>query len=200
MSMRKRRERRDRYPLVNGKKAIEIRVKNLNQLFDERDPSPFIERDLDEDAVEYLVSSLQELNKSKVKRLLIFYHSVDHLDQAGILDKSKDTTDAIHKFFSYMSDRMEIKIRSILKNGFKAFLIGITFLSISVICSAIISNPNSLFWIDLLKEGLLLTGWVSMWKPINIFLYDWGSPLELKKIYDVLSKIEIDYINENIKK
>ena len=31
-----------------------------------------------------------------------------------------------------------------------------------------------------IKEGLILVGWVSMWKPINIFLYEWWPLIEAK--------------------
>jgi hypothetical protein len=26
---------------------------------------------------------------------------------------------------------------------------------------------------DILQEGLLISGWVALWRPIEIFLYDW---------------------------
>jgi hypothetical protein len=43
-------------PPTTGAK-IELNLSRLNQLFNSLDPSPFHERDLDQDAEEYIVSS-----------------------------------------------------------------------------------------------------------------------------------------------
>jgi len=45
-----------RYRVEDGRSWIDIRVAQSRQLFDGRDPAPFRERDLDDDAVEYLVA------------------------------------------------------------------------------------------------------------------------------------------------
>ena len=39
---------------------IELRLKELNQLFDSFDPAPFHEKDLDQDAEEFIVSWARE--------------------------------------------------------------------------------------------------------------------------------------------
>jgi hypothetical protein len=50
-----------RYRIEDGRSCIDIRLKSSRQLFDGRDPAPFRERDLDEDAIEYIVGAVQEL-------------------------------------------------------------------------------------------------------------------------------------------
>jgi hypothetical protein len=41
--------------------VIEVRLKELNQLFDSLDPSPFAEKDLDPKAERYIVDSYREM-------------------------------------------------------------------------------------------------------------------------------------------
>jgi len=40
--------------------TISLKLRDLNQLFNSMDPSPFIEKDLDDDAEEFIVSWAQE--------------------------------------------------------------------------------------------------------------------------------------------
>ncbi|OYZ21018.1 MAG: hypothetical protein B7Y39_10060 [Bdellovibrio sp. 28-41-41] len=51
---------RGRYRREGEKVIIEVAVNNSRQLFNERDPAPFRDRDLDEDFVAYVLSSVQE--------------------------------------------------------------------------------------------------------------------------------------------
>ena len=50
----------NRYKREKANVIIEIGVKNSRQLFNERDPAPFRERDLDPQFVIYLVSAVEE--------------------------------------------------------------------------------------------------------------------------------------------
>jgi len=47
-------------PARYGRSRIDIKVTQSRQLFDFRDPAPFRERDLDDEAVEYLLASARE--------------------------------------------------------------------------------------------------------------------------------------------
>jgi len=46
-------------------------------------------------------------------------------------------------------------------------------------------------WAFLLRESLLIGGWVAMWKPLEIFLYDWWPILGKRRIQDRLSRIQV---------
>ena len=46
-----------RYRVEDGRSCIDIKVRHSGQLFDGRDPAPFRERDLDEDAVDYVMGA-----------------------------------------------------------------------------------------------------------------------------------------------
>lgn len=70
--------------------VIEVRLRDLSQLFDSMDPSPFQERDLSRNAEEYIVDSIKELPSRKSCALVI------HLDQAaGLTDGGRSVGDAI---------------------------------------------------------------------------------------------------------
>lgn len=42
-----------------------------------------------------------------------------------------------------------------------------------------------------LREGLIIIGWVAMWRPLEIFLYDWWPIASKRKFYDRLSRATV---------
>ena len=49
-------------------------------------------------------------------------------------------------------------------------------------------------WAFLLRESLMIGGWVAMWRPLEIFLYDWWPILRERRVYDRLSRITVNII------
>ena len=45
-----------------------------------------------------------------------------------------------------------------------------------------------------LREGLLIGGWVAMWRPIEIFLYDWWPIRGEARLYDRLSASTVEVV------
>jgi hypothetical protein len=44
---------------------------------------------------------------------------------------------------------------------------------------------------DLLRESLLIGGWVAMWRPLEIFLYDWWPIRSEVRLFDRLSTMPV---------
>src|SRR5262245_39986013 len=82
-------------PIPPNYALIQIRVRELRQLFHTIDPSPFDERDLDPDAEEFIVSWAKEVPKSAKLCLLV------HLERsAGSSDEAQVLGDAVRQFFT----------------------------------------------------------------------------------------------------
>ncbi|EQC49840.1 hypothetical protein [Bacteriovorax sp. DB6_IX] len=176
------------YSKENGKFVVEVQVESIDQLYDKRDPNPFRIKDLDDDVVEYILSSVGDIGYKKVGKLKIFIKK-RHLEV-----EIRAAEAAVKDYFLYRQDITEKKIRAIFTTGFKALLIGLTFLACSIAVSASVGKvPKSDFLALYVKEGLLLLGWVSMWKPINIFLYEWWPLIELKNTFKKLSEIDLEF-------
>jgi Cu+-exporting ATPase len=50
----------------------------------------------------------------------------------------------------------------------------------------------------LLREGLIIVGWVAMWRPLKIFLYDWWPIVGERRLYDRLSEIVVRIVNNGL--
>ncbi|KAJ4457777.1 hypothetical protein PAPYR_6582 [Paratrimastix pyriformis] len=81
-------------PVFDPKGAIDIKIHHLSQLFNSYDPSPFLEKDLDDDAEEYIVTWAREL-PGKVPLSLVIHTTEETASRADV-----DTLRAsIRKFF-----------------------------------------------------------------------------------------------------
>lgn len=167
-SQKRLKARRPRYRVIGGVPSIELKLKSPRQLFDERDPAPFRERDLDDDAVRYIVSSFRELKDQDDVKVQLYFESLGEFEQSP-----KDIARAIHSFFRYESDMRKRDLKSIFHQGLISLAIGLTFLLICTWFATAFDTAQKPFWESLVHEGLLVTGWCSMWKPISIFLHDW---------------------------
>ena len=65
-----------------GPHTIEIRVRDVHQLFNSLDPSPFHDRDLDRDAAQYIREELEDVPADREVRLVIWIPA-SQLDRAA---------------------------------------------------------------------------------------------------------------------
>jgi hypothetical protein len=49
----------------------------------------------------------------------------------------------------------------------------LTFLAAALAASDLIGSASQSGFANVFREGLLIGGWVAMWRPIEVFLYDW---------------------------
>ena len=83
-------------PPTAAEAKIEISLNRLSQLFNSLDPSPFHERDLDQDAEDYIISSAEEIGLQRPIALIV-HLPADQLPQSG----APDLGEAIHNYFTY---------------------------------------------------------------------------------------------------
>jgi hypothetical protein len=55
---------------------------------------------------------------------------------------------------------------------------------------AALLSKESYAW--LVKESLVIGGWVALWRPLEIFLYDWWPLRAQAKLYDRLGGMQVD--------
>lgn len=167
---------------------ISLKLRELNQLFNSMDPSPFLDRDLDHDAEEFIVSSARELRGSDAYELLV------HLSVAPEADRVADTERAVQHYFGVRADLKQREFRLLLRRGQTALVIGSVFLvtCLSLSGAAVKLFPGQLG--DILREGFMIVGWVAMWRPLEIFLYDWWPVREEWRSLQRLARMHVRLI------
>jgi hypothetical protein len=167
-------------------RPIAVHIEELNQLFDSMDPSPFHKRDLDRNAVEYIVSSAQEV-LARAPLALVLY--VD--GPAGLPEEGRVVGEAVREYFARESEYAHRRLRRVLRRGWVSLAIGVAFLSAAVAAGAFVVNATSGPLAPILQESLLIGGWVAMWRPLETFLYDWWPIVGEQRLHDRLSHMAV---------
>jgi len=166
-----------------GVPTIEIRLRRLQQLFNSLDPSPFRERDLDQDAEDYIVESADEYPLPAPISLVV-YLPEEELTQSQAFDLPL----SVHNYFAYRLSEGQRRLRLFFREGRIALSIGVAFLFVCVLVRQLILATRAGAVSEIVAEGLLIVGWVAMWRPFEIFLYEWWP---IRRRCRILAKLAI---------
>jgi hypothetical protein len=166
---------------------IELRVKEIGQIFHTLDPLPFRERDLDSGVEEYIVGWAGEIAGDHEISIIV------HLPTA-----EAQRTEALHieevirNYFAYRSKVLGWELRDLFRTGRVSLVIGLAVLAV---CIALGKGAGDLLGTDylgrFLEEGLIILGWVANWRPVQIFLYDWWPIVRRRRLYRRLSLVQV---------
>jgi hypothetical protein len=101
--------------------------------------------------------------------------------------------------FVYEGEQIDRRLREHLRRGHITLGVGLTvlvlFLTLAQLTASLTAGPLQ----EILREGLVITGWVAMWRPLEILLYDWW-PLvderrQVRRILD--APLSIRYLEVN---
>ena len=166
---------------------IEIKLRKLSQLFNTLDPSPFRESELALEAEDYIVGRALEL-PSDVPIEIIVHLPSDELSRAS----ASDIVVAMKDHFDLRSQALTREMRELFKTGRLSLAIGLSILSLCLVLGWLLlrklgESPVS----QILKESFLIFGWVAIWKPSDIFLYEWPPIARRRKLFRRLSSANV---------
>jgi hypothetical protein len=121
--------------------TISLKLRDLNQLFNSMDPSPFVEK-----------------------------------DRAKITD---------------------LEFKRLLRQGRTSLFIGLLFLAACLVLSRMLLGREMSAWAAIVRESLTIAGWVAMWRPMQIYLYDWWPLLRRSRIYAKLSHMPVELVHKS---
>jgi hypothetical protein len=114
---------RARYRVEEGRTCIDLKVRHSRQLFDTRDPAPFRERDLDADAVEYLLAAAQEIPRKRPLTVVVMISEEPEPRLAPAV-----IVEAVHGHFTYEGEQVERRLREHVRRGQMILGVGLTVL------------------------------------------------------------------------
>jgi hypothetical protein len=175
-------EAAEREALRSGE--IHIRMPTLGQLFDPIDPSPVTGKDLLPSVVEFIVSWGREIPARTPPTLVI------HVDDPVPADEAGAATTGIHAFFASQAFAHSRKLRQILRVGRISLLIGLVVLGLSMVGGEALRAMDSPLAIAV-GSTLEIGGWVAMWRPFEIFLYEWWPLLADIRLFHRLAAMDV---------
>ncbi len=165
--------------------AIMLRLRELAQLFNSMDPSPFVDRDLDADAEEYIMSWARELPAGKDLELVI------HLATPSPADRVAGVEDSVRRYFTTRAAIKRLEFGQMMRRGRLSLVVGSAFLACCLLLGQLVSRSGAGAVADIIREGLTIAGWVALWRPLEIYLYDWWPLYEERRRLDLLARIRV---------
>ena len=180
-------------PVSSGHEVIELRIGDLRQLFNSIDPSPFHERDLDQNAEAFIVGWARDLPRKAFLAMLVY------VDRSIAAEEPAIVREAVRAFFSHRANSTRQSLRQLLRIGRTSFIIGIILLAAAIGFGSLVAGafPGRPF-AEILRESFLIAGWVTMWRPLEIFLYDWWPISNEAALFDRLSAMPVQVVNTQI--
>lgn len=175
------------YRIENGFRLIEINLREIRQLFNSLDPAPFHEQDLDAAAEEYIVGAVRELGLHEPNKLIVYLPqpACADVDAAGL-------PAAIQHYFAYRAAHVASELKQTLRFGAVSLAIGFAFLFLCLtlrqVSSVVISGAAA----QIFAEGLLIVGWVALWRPLEVFLYEWWPIRYRQRLFDYLASMPVE--------
>ena len=161
---------------------IEMRIAELSQLFNSMDPTPFHHRDLDTNADRFLESWALEFPHDSHFRVIV------HIEKMPADDPTALVAEAIHNHFAYKATLAKRSLRTLLLEGRTSLLVGLGFLALCLLGAELLASFAVNPFLKVLKESLIIGGWVAMWRPMQIFLHEWWPIVRRTRIYLNLSR------------
>jgi hypothetical protein len=163
---------------------IEIRLRELRRLFNHLDPAPFREKDLDPAAAEYIEDAVREIGPRHPCKLVIHLHADERMSE-----DARMLPDSIAHYFEYRAHQTQVELRRLLRRGVMSLAIGLAFM---FACLSLMRSLGMAGNQELLREGLLIMGWVALWRPIEIFLYDWWPILTQRRRFETVARMPVE--------
>ena len=179
-------------PLPPHYERLDIHVGELKQLFNAMDPAPFRDRDLDPKAEEFIVDWSREQPRSAQLALIV------HLSRrAATAEEVTSLRQAVREYFAQSASHARTELRQLFREGRWSLLIGLLFLGVAIVLGdLLIGLVGRWDYGAILGHGLLIGGWVALWRPFEIFLYEWWPILGEARLYDRLSAMQVRVVDE----
>jgi len=172
----------------NGRRAVlELHVAEMRQLFNAMDPAPFRERDLDPNAEAYIVAWGRELPAGVPLGLTV------HLGrEPATPEKTALLRDAVHEYFGQRALATRRQLRQLFRVGRISLVIGLAFVGGAIMLGELVAGliKNESYG-SIIRESFVIGGWVALWRPLEIFLYDWWPIRAEAKLLDRLSEMDV---------
>jgi len=182
---RKELEKIYKYEQLSNSMIINIQLDNYRDAYNDWDFSPFINRDLDVDLIDYLIACSEEI-PFKYNLIINFY--ILDIEQ----DKIREGKSIIgmNNYFKYQLRQLRNKQLKIIRDILTYLLIGLLLLLISY---SINKNLSDSMFLTLLAEGFSIGGWVMFWEMFESWFFERNDIRRIYKQYSRLERAKIVY-------
>jgi hypothetical protein len=167
---------------------IILKLDDVDQLLIPPDSLFYGKRLLSSDAEEVIIEEATMASSNDNIHLKIHLHRDE-------MSRKDEISTAIQQHFTYRRKKSERQLKKVFQLGWQSLLISIVFLGLLVSLTLVI--------IKLLPEGglsltfreiLIILGWVALWRPADLLLYEWRPFKREINLFRKLEQCEVEIV------
>lgn len=170
-----------------GAERLDLSVGDVRQLFNAMDPAPFRERDLDPNAEAFIVEWARETRADAPLELAVQVTRgpVEAGDEALLAT-------AVHDYFARGAASERRRLARLFRTGRASLVIGVAFVAVAIFVGDWLGQwIASKRYARLVEDSLVIGAWVALWRPLEIFLYDWWPIRAEARLHDRLAAMDV---------
>lgn len=176
---------------MKSQSVLELHVNELRQLFNAMDPAPFRERDLDPNAEQYIVDWAREAHSHGPLGLVVHVGG-----GAATPANTRMLGDAVHEHFRRLAVNTRQRLRRLFRTGRISLAIGLAFVSLASIAADFLGEMFTRgSTSSIVTDSLAIGAAVALWRPLEIFLYDWWPIRSEARLQDRLGNMDVSLVD-----
>lgn len=169
--------------------TLALKLSEAKQLFNSMDPAPFRERELDSGAADYIVKwAIQAPRQARLRLEVEFEKALTDLTSA------EDVCQAVRDHFGRQAEDAKFALGRLFHRGRMSLLIGMMFLAVAIATSEVLASALHPASAHLVRESLAIGGWVALWHPLDVFLYQWWPVAGRIRLYRRLERMSVNIL------
>jgi len=166
----------------SGASSVHIHVRELDQLYNALDPSPFWDRDLDRNAAEFIEGEFRDRLGAD------HWHLVVHVTADEADTQTLQT--AVTSYYKRLAASARRELKEHLQRARLGLLAGLALFAIMMAARTLLKTVvHGLPAV--VDEGLIILAWLSLWRPAETMAYEWLPLHRRHRLYQRLSAIKV---------
>jgi hypothetical protein len=163
---------------------IQVRVPNVERIFNPMDPQPLDDRSLNVEVADWIEEWAEDIDNKEPIVLEVYVADGSHVGREDLVIAG------LRGHFEYRQWATGRQLSRHWRDGRISLVIGLVAITGFTAASRLIGSSTNPV-INVIHEGLSVVGWVSMWKPLEIFLYEWWPIRREYRAYRRLAEAEV---------
>ena len=172
---------------------LQLKVNVTDQLFNSLDPAPFFTQELDPSAEQYIEKWASKFPAHSQLHLSIHCKTAPARGQHG-----SRIAHAVCRHFNYRAQATRNDLKDLLWQGRLSLLIGCAFVALCILLADLLRTQGTTPLHSVLREGLTIIGWVALWRPTQIFLYDWWPVWRRMQVLKNLARMRVELLVNDV--
>ena len=146
---------------------IQLPLQGVDQILLKTGTSGYSRRMLNEDVEEFIIEAAESFPRKNAIAITITLPVKE-------IARASEVETAIASHFGYLRRRSEKKRKHTLQVGWRSLFIGFAFLVLVFVLTKIGDRILPTGGLSaMIRESLVILGWVAMWRPADLLLYEW---------------------------